>query len=170
MASEAGFAEGAEEVAEGFEAEEVKALVGDFELGLLLRVPDLSADAGAFRRVVRLIDGYVIFLLQALDQLLDEIFEFAVHLHLLEAVAHFFVEGFSIEEGLLDGAAEFVKSLLAFGEFVPEIVIESALQEIVRESAEQVLHAHIAGGVGDVFGVADAFHKTSCQLSVVSSQ
>jgi len=121
VASEAGFAEGAEEVAEGFEAEEVKALVGDFELGLLLRVPDLSADAGAFRRVVRLIDGYVIFLLQALDQLLDEIFEFAVHLHLLEAVAHFFVEGFSIEEGLLDGAAEFVKSLLAFGEFVPEL-------------------------------------------------
>jgi hypothetical protein len=35
VASEAGFAERAEQIAQGFEAEEVEALVGDFEFGLL---------------------------------------------------------------------------------------------------------------------------------------
>ena len=44
VASEAGFAERAEQIAEGFESQEVQALVGDFEFGLL-RFADLPADA-----------------------------------------------------------------------------------------------------------------------------
>ena len=51
MASEAGFAERAEQVAQGFEAEEVEALVGDFEFGLLLVLADLAAGAGWARRI-----------------------------------------------------------------------------------------------------------------------
>jgi hypothetical protein len=83
----------------------------------------------------------------------------AVGRHLLQAFAHVFVELLAFHQGLLDGAAKIVEGLLAFGHFVPHVALEAALQEVVGERAEQVLHAHFAGGVGDVFGVADAFHK-----------
>ena len=53
VASEAGFAKGAEQVAERFEAEEVEALVGDFEFGLLGVFTELAAGAGGTRWVGR---------------------------------------------------------------------------------------------------------------------
>ena len=131
------------------------------KLRLLLRVADLPADARLLRRIVRLVDGDVVFLLHALDQLFDQLVEFAFHLHLLQAVAHFFVEHLAVEQRLFEGAPQFVERLLAFRQFVPEVVVESALQKVVGERAEQVLHAHLAGRVGDVFGVADAFHRAA---------
>ena len=158
VASEAGFAEGAEQVAQGFEAEEVEALVGDFEFGLL-RFSGLSADAGLARGVVRLVDGDVVFLLHALDQFFDQLVELAVGGHFLEALAHVVVELIAFHERLFDGAAEVIEGLLALGHFVPHVALEAALQQVIGERAEQVFHAHFAGGVGDVFGVANAFHK-----------
>jgi hypothetical protein len=72
---------------------------------------------------------------------------------------------------LFDGALQIVEVLLAFARhFVPHIALESALQQVVGERAEQVLHAHFAGGVGNVFGVADAFHKNSAEPSAFSFQ
>jgi hypothetical protein len=49
--------------------------------------------------------------------------------------------------------------MFAIRQFVLEVVVEATLQKKVGQSAEQVFHAHVASGVGDVFGVADAFHK-----------
>ena len=72
--------------------------------GLLLRIANLPADTGPLRRIVRLIDRYVIFLLQALDQLLDQFFKLAFHLHLLQTVAHFFIEHLAIEQSLFQRA------------------------------------------------------------------
>src|ERR1700689_1687336 len=46
VASKTGFAERPEQVAQGFEAEEVEALVGNFEAGLLLRISHLATHAG----------------------------------------------------------------------------------------------------------------------------
>ena len=46
VAAEAGFAEGAEEIAQRFEAEEVEALVGDLEADGVLDVADFAAGLG----------------------------------------------------------------------------------------------------------------------------
>ena len=106
----------------------------------------------------------VVFLLHALDQLLDQLIEVAFHLHLLQALAHFLVEQIAVEQRLLDRAPQVVQRLLALGQVVEHVVLEPALQQIVRQRAEQVLHAHLAGRVGNVFGVTDAFHKSSSQF------
>ncbi len=95
------------------EAEKIQALIGDFEFDLVLRIANLPAHARLLRRIVRLIDADVIFLLHALDQLIDKFIQRAFHLHLLQALAHFFVEQIAIEQSLLDGAAQIVERLLA---------------------------------------------------------
>ena len=103
---------------------------------------------------MRLVDADVVLLLHALDQLFDQFIEL-LHLHLLQPLAHLLVEQVAIEQSLLDGAAKIFESLLA-GEIVKHVVLESALQKVVRERAEQVFHAHFTGGIGYVFAVLDA--------------
>ena len=71
---------------------------------------------------------------------------------------------------MFDGALKVVEVVLALGHLIPHVALEAALQQVVGERAEQVFHAHFAGGVGDVFAVADAFHKGSFQPSAVSHQ
>src|SRR5947207_14780936 len=68
MASEAGFAERSEEIAQSFITEKVQTLVSDFKSRLLLGA-DLPASARTFRGIVRLINADVVFLLHALDEL-----------------------------------------------------------------------------------------------------
>ena len=75
-----------------------------------------------------------------------------------------------VEERLFDGLAQVVQRLLAVAEVIVEIILEAALQQVVGERAEQVFHAHFARGIGNVFAVADAFHKSSFQLSAVCFQ
>ncbi len=75
--SKARFAQRSQQIAQRLEAQEVETLVGDFELGLL-RLAGLSADARLPRGIVRLIDGNVIFLLHALDELFDQFVELAI--------------------------------------------------------------------------------------------
>jgi hypothetical protein len=167
MASKTRLAERPQQIAQRFESQKVEALVGDLELRLL-RIADLSADARLLGGIVRLIDGDVVFLLHALDQLLDQFFEFALHLHLLQPVAHS-SSNISPLSSACSRRASIRRASARLRAFVPEIVVESALQKIVRERAEQVLHAHLAGGVGNVFAVADAFHKAiSPQPSAIS--
>src|ERR1700686_1406528 len=74
MTSKTPFPERTQEIAQGFESQEVEALVGDLELRLLLRVADLSAHARLLRGIMRLIDRNIVFLLHALDQLLNQLF------------------------------------------------------------------------------------------------
>ena len=135
-----------------------------------MRLTYLPANTRLLARIVGLINGNVIFLLHALDQLFDELFEVALHLHLLQAIAHFFVKHFTVEQRLFERALQLVQSLLTLRQFIPEIVVKSALQKIVGERAEQVFHAHLAGRVGNVFAIADAFHKSRSQVLDVRSQ
>jgi len=142
----------------------IEQIKGDLDYLKLVRTAEvfaeLAADARRAGRIWRLIDGDVIFLLHALDQLFDKFVELTVHGHLLQTLAHFVIEGIAIHEGLLDGALEIVECLLAFRHLVPHIALEAALQKVVRERTEQILHAHLAGGVRDVFGVTNAFHNS----------
>src|ERR1035437_3584299 len=158
MASKTRLAQRPQQIAQRLESQKIEALVGDLELRLLLCAADLSTDARLLGRIMWLIDRNVVFLLHALDQLLDQLFEFALHLHLLEPVAHFLVKHLAIEQRLLEGAFQLIEGLFAVRQWVPVTVVESALQQIVRKRAEQVLHAHLAGRVGNVFGVANSLH------------
>ena len=110
---------------------------------------------------MRLIDTDVIFLLHTLDQLFDEFVETSIHLHLLQALPHFFVQQIAVEQSLLNRLAEIVERLFARRQIVKHVILESALEQIIRKCAEQVLHAHFPSGIGDVFGVADALHNTA---------
>ena len=120
---------------------------------------DLATDARLLRRIVWRVDGDVIFLLHALDQLLDQLIKRAVHLHLLKLFAHL-VEDVAVHQRLLNRLAQFVERLLAVLQIVEAIVIlKSALQKIVGERREQVFHAHLGGGIGNVLGILDALHR-----------
>ena len=71
------------------------------------------------------------------DQLFDELFEVALHLHLLQAIAHFFVKHFTVEQRLFERALQLVQSLLTLRQFIPEIVVKSALQKMcIRDRDE----------------------------------
>ena len=72
VAAEVGFAEGAEEFAEGFVAEEVHALVGDFEAGLGVAVALLALTFFGLLGVDE------VLLLHLLDDLVDEFFDLLV--------------------------------------------------------------------------------------------
>ena len=71
---------------------------------------------------------------------------------------------------MLDGALEVVEAALAFGHFVPHVALETTLQKIVGERAEEILKAHFAGGVGNVFGIADTLHKQWPVIRSVASK
>ena len=75
VASEAGFAQRAQQVAQRLEAEKVQALVGDLELACVCGLPDLAARSRAgCDGIVRLVDGDVVFLLPcARSSLLDQL-------------------------------------------------------------------------------------------------
>ncbi len=166
MASKARFAQRPEQVAQGLEPEEVETLVGDLE-PRLLRLAGLSTGAGRPRRVWRLINRNVVFLLHTLDELLDQFVELPFGLHSLDLFPQILVEHFVVHQRLFNRAPEFIESLFPLRHFVPHGILKPALQQVIRQRTEQVFHAHLAGGVGHVFGVADAFHK---QLSAISFQ
>src|SRR5690349_3830016 len=98
VTSKTGFAQRAEQVTQGFETEKVEALVSDLEFRLLLGLTDLAAHAGAFGWIMRLVNADVILLLHALDQLLDQVFQRTVHLHLLKLLARLFVKQLTVHE------------------------------------------------------------------------
>ena len=162
VAAEAGLAERAHQVAQGAEAEEVESLVGDFEARLRLRLAYLAAGGGAAGGIVRLVHADVVFLLHALDELLDQL----LHLfgaHVFDLLAHLVVEHVAVEQRLSDGLAQVFQRLFHVAEVVEihVLLLEAALQQMVGERVEQVLHAHLGGGLGNVFLVLDEFHKAA---------
>ncbi len=109
---------------------------------------------------MRLVDGDVVLLLHAVDQLLDELLELLGG-HRLELLAHALIEHVAIEQRVSDGIAQVLQRLLV-GVLIVVILIlalETALQQLVGESGEQVLEAHLRGRFGDVFLVFDEFHR-----------
>jgi hypothetical protein len=108
---------------------------------------------------VGLVDRDVILLLHALDQLLDQFIQLSLGHHLLDLLAQILVEHLTIQQRLLDGALEVIEGVLSLRHFVPHGILEPALQQVIRERAEQILHAHLARRIGHVFGITDALHK-----------
>ena len=98
---------------------------------MLLGVSELSADAGLPGGIVRLINGDVVFLLHSLDELLNEFVQLTFGLHLLQLLAHLLVEQFAFQQCLLEHAAQFLQGLLALLQFIPAVVLKSALQKVV---------------------------------------
>ena len=161
MPSEARLAERAEQVSQRLEAEEVETLVGDLELGLL-RLAGLPANARLPRRVVRVVDRDVVFLLPfVLDEFLEQLVESAPSADFICSICSRrfssnispFIRACSI------AASSSSSVLLALGEVRTTWIPESRSAAGSPRAPEQVLHAHLAGGVGHVFGVANAFHK-----------
>ena len=94
--------------------------------------------------------------------------------HVLDLLAHLLVEHVAVEQRLGDGLAQVFQRLLGVVQVVVihVLLLEAALQQVVGERVEQVLHAHLGGGLGNVFFVANEFIRQlaiSCQRSVVSS-
>ena len=98
-----------------------------------------------------IVNAYVVFLLHALNELLDECIERSVHLHLLETLAHLFVDGVAFEQGLFNGAAELIQRVFTVEGIAVRRIFEPALQKIVRERTQEILEAHFAGRIGNVF-------------------
>ena len=113
-----------------------------------------------------LVDGDVVFLLHALDELFDHLFELLAR-HLLELLAHLFVQQIAVHQRVGDGVTQVIERLLGIVKIVEVLVLllESALQQVVGERVEQVLHAHLGGGLGNVFVVLDALHKKQLAIS-----
>ncbi len=167
VAAEAGFAQRAQQIAQRSEAEEVQPLVGDFEARLRLRVANLAAGGRAARGIVRLVNADVIFLLHALDKLVDQL----VHLlrrHALDLLAHLLIQHVAVHQRLGDGLAQVFQRLLGVVQVVEvgELVLEAALQQVVGERVEQVFETHLGGGLGNVFFVANEFGHGEAALSL----
>src|SRR5437660_395836 len=80
---------------------------------------------------------------------------------LLQVLSHFFIQQIAVEQSLLNRLAKIVERLFARRQIVKHVILEPALEQIVRERAEQILHAHFPGRIRDVFGVTDALHNTA---------
>src|SRR5581483_393160 len=74
----------------------------------------------------------------------------------------FLIEQVAVKQRLLDRLAELVERLLRIAHLVETIcALEAAVEQIIGKRAEQVLHAHLARRVGNIFGVGDALHRSS---------
>ena len=167
--SKARLAQRAQQIAQRFEPQEVETLVGDLKPACCAS-PVCPPAPDCCDGSVRLIDRNIVFLLHPLDELLYQFIELAVCHHLLDLLTEIFIKRLAIQQGILDGAPEVFECLLALRHFVPHGILKAALQQIVRERTEQVLHAHFPGRIGNVFGVTNAFHKASDGLCAVSHE
>ncbi len=152
VAAEVGFAEGAEEFAESFVAEEVHAFVGDFEAGVF-------GGAGFALALVGHLGVDEVLLLHFLDDLVDEFFD----LLLVEGFVFLlglFVEEFAGFEGLADGFAEVVHGLVAVELLkAGEGIVEAGVEEEVGQGLHEIFEAEGGGEIAGELGVADAFHR-----------
>ena len=153
MAAEVGFAQGAEEFAKSFVAEEVHAFVGDFEAGLAVAVALLALT------IFGLLGVDEVLLLHFLDDLVDEFFDL-LSVELVEFLLSFFVEELAGLESLTDGFAEVFHGLVAIEllEAGAVGVVEAGVEQEVGEGLHEVFEAKGGGEVAGEFGVADALH------------
>src|SRR6266498_620422 len=108
MPAETRFSQRSQKVPQSLVSKKIQALIGDFEPRLLLRFADLAANARTFCRIMRLVNAEVIFLLHALDELLDQFFERSFALHLLQLLAKFIRKQITSEQRLLHRAAQVI--------------------------------------------------------------
>ena len=150
------------------EAQKVQTLVRNFELALRLRFSHLTAKTRLPGWIVRLFYGDIVFLHQSLNQLLDQLVERTLFLHAFELFPKLLIDRVLIHQSLFDHMTKFVQSLVAIRQLVPAVVLKSALQQVVGQSAEQVFHAHFTGGIGNVLAISDALHNLGPQLPLTS--
>ena len=105
------------------------------------------------------LDGDVVLLLHALDQLVDQLIKLAVLCHLLDPLLHLAVEKIACLQGLAQCLAQVLQGVLAieFGE-ARKWILKAGIEQILRQCLEQVFHAHLRGWIAGVFGVANSFH------------
>ncbi len=155
MLTEVRPAERPQKLTQSFIAEEVHALVGDFELCIGLAVT-LFALA-----LLRLFGVKEVLLLHFGNDLVDQLFD----LRLVEFVELFL--GFVVEElaglkRLADGLAQVLHSLLAVELLeARHWILKARVQEKVRQRLHQVFKTDGGGKVTVEFGVACALHGST---------
>jgi len=152
VTAEVGFAERAEEVAEGFVAEEVHGFVGDFEAGFGVA---FSLLAGA---ALRLLGVDEVLLLHLLDDLVDEFFDLVVR-EGFEFLLRLLVEDFAGFECLFDRLAEIFERLVAELLKLRIGVVEAGVEQEVGQGLHEVFQPEGGGEVAGEFGVAGALHR-----------
>ena len=157
-----------QQIPQCLEAQKVQTLVRNFELALRLRFSYLTAKTRLPGWIVRLFYGDIVFLLQSLNQLLDQLVERTLFLHAFELFPKLLIDRVLIHQSLFDHLTKFVQSLVAIRQLVPAVVLKSALQQVVGQGAEQVFHAHFTGGIGNVLAISDALHNLGPQLPLTS--
>ncbi len=154
VTAEVGFAERAEELAEGFVAEEVHALVGDFEAGFGVAVALLTL------ALLGLLGVDEVLLLHLLDDLVDEFFD------LSSATSCRIFPGTSSSKSSPDSSAWRMASRRFSRVWSPLNswklgvgVVEAGVEEEVGEGLHEVFETEAGGEVAGELGVADALHK-----------
>jgi hypothetical protein len=109
--------------------------------------------------------GDEILLLHSFEDLLDQLLHATFRLHLLELQLHFFVEQITFEQRVANCFLQRLHRAIVVAHLVKarELILESALQQEVGERIHQVVHAEFVSKGGNVFGIADAFHKNGRQ-------
>jgi hypothetical protein len=160
--AEAGLAERTEQVAQRAVAEEVERFVGHLEARLALRLADLPAHRRWLGWIVRRRNRDIVLGLHALDDLLDQLVEFAFGLHLFHLLPHFLIHQVAVQQCLADGFAQRLHGLIALAHLLlvsRELIFEAALQKMVGERLHQIFHTELIGQIGNVFRIAYSTHK-----------
>ena len=111
---------------------------------------------------MRLIDADVVFLLHAIEELLDELFKL-LGAHRFDLLAQLLVQHVAVHQRFGDRVAKVFEGL--FGGVLVVVVrilpLEPTLQQMVGEGREQILHAHLRCGLGNVLFVLNELHAIS---------
>ncbi len=154
MAAEGGFAERAEEVAQGFEAEEVHRLVGDFKAGVFgVAVALLTWALGLGVGGLGVEEGLV---LHALNDFFDKLL-LAFFGELFVLLLRVFIEELAGVERLADGVAEVLHGVGGVGELRPGVV-EAGVEEEIGQGFHEVFEVEAGGEVAGEFCVTRELH------------
>lgn len=153
VTAQVGFAERAEEFAQGFVAEEVHTFIGNFK-------PRFAVSIALFALALFGKFGVdEVLFLHFLDDLVDEFFNLFAG-EFVELFLGLFVEEFAGFKSLLDGFAEVLHGLVAVELLeAGHGVLEAGVEEEVGQGLHEVFEAEGGGEVAGEFCVADALHS-----------
>ena len=151
MPPDIGLAQRPQQLAQRLVAQEVHALVGDFE-------PRLTVAFALPLTLFGLLGVDEVLLLHLFDDLVDQLFHL-VRRQLVELLLRFLVEQLARLQRLPDRLPQvFHRLVVQLGELRVRILIAGVQQE-VRQRLHQVLQAEGRGQVTREFGVANALHR-----------
>ncbi len=154
MAAERGLAERAEEIAEGLEAEEVHALVGDLEARVLGVAVTLLALAFGVFGGLGVEEGLV---LHALNNLFDELL-LAFFGKLFVFLLRVFVEELAGVERLADGLAQILHGVRGVVLKLRPGIFEAGVEKEIRQGLHQVFEIEARGEIAGELCIAGKLH------------